>query len=373
MTSADRRARTAASVSSSGSPGPAPTSQTWPKSWPPACASASRRSRSRASGARPPAPSASVANRSQKRRRTAFARLRLLNCRRHACAASTQRAKPAGSKLSMRERTACANTGAAPSVEMATMSGERLTIAPKLKVQKAGRSITLTGTPARRAALARRCASASSAAAPTTSSAPAKFAPSHALAFNTTGPPGGSAARESISGHGAGAHTSTMAPAADSNSAFQAAAALPPAMTTRLPCSLKNSGTLASGDMRGGRAACGVRVSCALMRRLLDGNEAANLWYAAAAIGAGAETLADRLDRAAPGCSRGADALGADLEAHTDDGPLIHRSLHRPAGEQGATLQGRNGGAFKLRLQPIRCGQRRRLADEHDGFEAPLA
>src|SRR5262249_11203833 len=155
----------------------------------------------------------------------------------------------------------------------------------------------------------------------------------------------------------------------------QAAAALPPAMTTRLPCSLKNSGTLASGDMRGGRAACGLRVreaSRALMRRLLDGNEAANLRPAAAAIGASAGTLADCVGGAARGCSGGADALGGDLEADTDDGSLIHRSLYRPAGEQGATLQGRNGRAFELRLQPIGCGQRGRRADEHDSFEAPL-
>src|SRR5262249_57648974 len=133
--------------------------------------------------------------------------------------------------------------------------------------------------------------------------------------------------------------------------------------------SLKNGGRLAGGEMRGGRAACGLRVreaSRALMRRLLDGNEAANLRQAAAAIGASAETLADCLDGAAPGCSGGADALGADLEADTDDGSLIHRSLYRPAGEQGATLQGRNGRAFALRPQAIGCRRRARRTDGHD-------
>ena len=63
-------------------------------------------------------------------------------------AAATQRAKPAGSSASMRERMAWPNTGAAPSVEMPTTSGERLTTAPNRKLQKAGLSITLTGTPA---------------------------------------------------------------------------------------------------------------------------------------------------------------------------------------------------------------------------------
>ena len=52
---------------------------------------------------------------------------------RHALAAAAQRAKPAGSSASMRERMAWPNTGAAPSVEMPTTSGERLTMAPNWK------------------------------------------------------------------------------------------------------------------------------------------------------------------------------------------------------------------------------------------------
>ena len=38
----------------------------------------------------------------------------------------------------MRRRTACARTGAAPSVEMETMTGDRFTMAPNWKSQKAG-------------------------------------------------------------------------------------------------------------------------------------------------------------------------------------------------------------------------------------------
>ena len=74
-------------------------------------------------------------------------------------AAAAQRAKPSGIKASSLARIACANTGAAPSVEMPMTSGERLTIEPKEKSQKAGLSITLTGTPAARAAAAKAPAS----------------------------------------------------------------------------------------------------------------------------------------------------------------------------------------------------------------------
>src|ERR1051326_2569566 len=51
---------------------------------------------------------------------------------------------------------------------------------------------------------------------------------------------------------GSRAYTSTCAPAALSNSAFQAAAALAPATTTLRPSSLRNTGSRASGAMRAG-------------------------------------------------------------------------------------------------------------------------
>ena len=68
-------------------------------------------------------------------------------------AAMAQRLKPKGISASMRERMAWPKMGAAPAVEMPTTSGERLTMAPNWKVQKAGLSITLTGTPAAHATL----------------------------------------------------------------------------------------------------------------------------------------------------------------------------------------------------------------------------
>ena len=55
--------------------------------------------------------------------------------------------------------------------------------------------------------------------------------------------------RRASSSQGIGAKTSTCAPAADSNSAFHAAAAVPPATSARLPSSAKNSGSRASGSM----------------------------------------------------------------------------------------------------------------------------
>ena len=48
-----------------------------------------------------------------------------------------------------------------------------------------------------------------------------------------------------MSSSGAGANTATRAPAADSSSAFQVAAAVPPATTARLPSSAKNAGNRA--------------------------------------------------------------------------------------------------------------------------------
>jgi hypothetical protein len=52
-------------------------------------------------------------------------------------------------------RIAWPNTGAAPSVEIPITKGERLTMAPKAKSQNFGLSMTLTGTPAARAAAAK--------------------------------------------------------------------------------------------------------------------------------------------------------------------------------------------------------------------------
>ena len=94
-------------------------------------------------------------NNCQNLRRPAKDRPDAFSAQRQRAAAAAQSAKPFGSSASSLARIACANTGAAPSVEMPITSGERLTMAPKEKSQKAGLSMTLTGTPAARAAAAK--------------------------------------------------------------------------------------------------------------------------------------------------------------------------------------------------------------------------
>ena len=77
-----------------------------------------------------------------------------------------QSANPFGSSASSLARIAWAKTGAAPSVEIPMTSGERLTMAPKENRRYAGLSITLTGTPAARAAAANVAAPSSLSKAP---------------------------------------------------------------------------------------------------------------------------------------------------------------------------------------------------------------
>src|SRR5256885_338318 len=147
--------------------------------------------------------------------------------------------------------------------------------------------------------------------------------------------------RERMACPNTGAAPSAVAPAAESSSAFQAAASLPPATTTRLPSSAKNNGRVESRPMRGGRAGCGIRGGGASDRLmgglgsgLFRGDQTMNLRDAAAAIGAGAEARPDPLERAAALGDCGRDARGADLEADAHDGPLVDGPLDRPAGQQ---------------------------------------
>jgi hypothetical protein len=137
ITSADCSARTARSVSSSGSPGPAPTKVTEPCSTvaPSCCVSTSRLSKSAGTGARSGWLIACAVKRCQNLRRPANVRPEPLTASRQRRAASAQRAKPRGISASSRPRIAWASTGAAPSVDTPMTSGERLTIAPKEKSQ----------------------------------------------------------------------------------------------------------------------------------------------------------------------------------------------------------------------------------------------
>ena len=120
------------------------------------------------------AATARSVNLSQKLRRPRNGSASACTRGRQARAASAQRAKPFGISASILARIAWPNTGEAPSVEMPMTSGERLTMAPKEKSQNAGRSMTLTGTPAARAAAANCAASSSSAQSATAMAAPAK-------------------------------------------------------------------------------------------------------------------------------------------------------------------------------------------------------
>ncbi|MNZ66613.1 hypothetical protein D3C78_848420 [compost metagenome] len=153
MTSAACKARTAFRVSSSASPGPAPTSVTSPAREPtrPACVPISASSRSSL-----PSSSLSVnarsTNFSQKERRAGPGTSRRLTRSRIVWASAPQSLRASGSKVSMRRRMACARMGAAPSVEIDTTTGERLTMEPNWNWQNSGLSMTLTGMPAARAA-----------------------------------------------------------------------------------------------------------------------------------------------------------------------------------------------------------------------------
>ncbi len=137
MMSADCSARTARIVSSSASPGPAPTSVMLPASAAVAWSSVLRSSASKSDGAgsRCGLLTAKAANACQNRRRPDGESPEDCTAWRQRRAASAQRAKPRGIIVSSLARIAWPKTGAAPSVEMPMTSGERLTMAPKEKSQ----------------------------------------------------------------------------------------------------------------------------------------------------------------------------------------------------------------------------------------------
>src|SRR5205085_459224 len=94
------------------------------------------------------------------------------------------------------------------------------------------------------------------------------------------------------------------APEAESNSAFQAAPWMPPAIMARRPSSAKNTGSRASCSIRGGRASGSMAsgdlgvvsvavIGGSLLCMKLLGHDALDLRQAGAALGAGAERLAD--------------------------------------------------------------------------------
>src|SRR5215207_2571683 len=120
------------------------------------------------------------------------------------------------------------------------------------------------------------------------------------------------AASAAISSETSAAKTSTLAPAADNNSAFHAAPALPPATTARLPSSAKNTGNRASGAIRPAGLSDGVREA-------LIGH-APQFRQARSASGPGAQNVADLLDtRRRRRGHRRANGFQPDAEAGADD------------------------------------------------------
>src|SRR5262245_31199194 len=142
MTSADCSARTVRNVSSSGSPGPAPTSVTLPAPAAVAWSLVALRiaSKSDDAGSRSGLLTAKAANARQNRRRPDDESPEDCTALRQRRAASAQRAKPRGIIASSLARIAWPKTGAAPSGEMPMTNGDRVTEAAKAKSQYARRA-----------------------------------------------------------------------------------------------------------------------------------------------------------------------------------------------------------------------------------------
>ena len=154
--------------------------------------SAMKRSKSLSLGSLAGLATACAVNNCQNLRRPENGSPDAFTAERQRAAAAAQSAKPFGNSASSLARIACANTGAAPSVEMPITNGERLTMAPNEKSQKDGLSITLTGTPAARAAVAKTAAAASSSKAPMATAAPLKSSAVQSRGISTIAPFGGS-------------------------------------------------------------------------------------------------------------------------------------------------------------------------------------
>ena len=176
MTSAAFSARTAFSVKSSGSPGPAPTKSTRPCT---ACAftaaSIASPTRRRASLSSP-ASAASLAapsnTPSQNLRRGRPAGSFSATASRKSPARRARASRRGCSSRSSKARRRWASTGEVPSVPIATVTSPRSTMAGMTKLHKAGLSGTLTGTPSARAIAATRASSASSPVAAMTNGRP---------------------------------------------------------------------------------------------------------------------------------------------------------------------------------------------------------
>ena len=152
--------RSAFRVRRSGSPGPAPTMWTTPSGAPAAPGRLTSPSmRSRAAASRPASTSSATApskTRAQKRCRCTGSGMTARTEARKLSAKRARRPRRAGRSASIRARRRRASTGEVPPLEMPITTGSRSTMAGTTKLDSPGRSTTLTGTPAARAASATR-------------------------------------------------------------------------------------------------------------------------------------------------------------------------------------------------------------------------
>ena len=139
---------------------------------------------------------------------------------------------------------------------IATVTGARLMMVPKLNVDSPGVSTTFTGMPSFPAATAKASASSPS-RAPIAIWAPLRSSAVHDRATTSIEPAGGDRCSVTSSAVGCGAYMWTFPPAAAASSAFHTAPSPSPATTTLRPFKSRNTGSAASGVMRAGRVSVG--------------------------------------------------------------------------------------------------------------------
>src|SRR5688572_659840 len=143
------------------------------------------------------------------------------------------RDQDSSSSASMCPRTAVASIGATPPLETATTSGERSTIAGRMKVERAPSSATLTGMPAARAATATASLMAATSVAANTMRMPAT---SEAAKFRRRQRSSPRSAAWMMAGPALGATTVTSAPAERSRAILRAATRPPPTTSAGACC-----------------------------------------------------------------------------------------------------------------------------------------
>lgn len=226
-------------VRSSGSPGPAPTSETRPAGR----GIARVFGRGSAGGREAPHGLLAVAVASSCRRASAASsasrRDAIGSCSRRQSVRSSranavQCSTSAPTSRVNASRSTRARAGASPPVDKATVTGPRRNPLPANAVACAGSSTAFTKMPRRAPSLA-TCALTSGGAALTTYQQPARSAGTNGRRCTSTG-------RASMAGNTCGATTTTWAPASSSRGIFSAATAPAPTISTRRPTRSRKAG-----------------------------------------------------------------------------------------------------------------------------------